>query len=301
MAVQIPFVHEMTFEYGRIDRVSPLIRRVVARNPSYFTFHGTGTYIVGHGQVAVIDPGPLDRDHLDALLYAVDGEEVSHILVTHTHQDHSPAAAPLKAATGAPTYAYGPHGSGKIERGVQVEEGGDMDFAPDRLVRDGDVLEGEGWTIECVYTPGHTSNHMCFALRDEKALFSGDHVMGWSTTIVSPPDGDMTDYMHSLRKLLARDDEILWPTHGPPITDPKEHLRALIAHREARSEQIRECLRQGVRRIDEMVPRMYHDIDPALHPAAARSVFAHIHEMIDRGEIEHDGELRVGAEFRLVA
>jgi len=299
MPDDIPFVREMEFEYGRVDQVSPMIRRVIARNPSMFTFHGTGTYIVGHGTVAVIDPGPLDDDHIQALLRAVDGEAVSHILVTHTHQDHSPAAAPFKEATGAPTYAYGPHGSGKIEAGVQVEEGGDMDFAPDVRVRDGDVIEGAGWTFECVFTPGHTSNHMCFGLREEKALFTGDHVMGWSTSVVSPPDGDMTDYMASLRKLLDRDDAIYWPTHGPPITDPKGHVRAFIAHREARTEQIRECLRDGIARIEDMVPRMYADIDPRLYPAAARSVFAHVHELVERGEVVHDGELRVGAEFRL--
>ena len=221
MPSDIPYVRDLTFYYGVVDQVSPLIRRVIARNPSPFTFYGTGTYIVGRGEVAVIDPGPLLHDHVLALEAALAGERVSHILITHTHSDHSPAAAPLKAATGAPTYGFGPHGSGRPEADVRVEEDGDRDFRPDHEIRDGAVLEGPGWRLEAVHTPGHTSNHLCFALAEERALFTGDHVMGWSTSVISPPDGDMQAYLRALRRLLERDDATYWPTHGPPITQPR--------------------------------------------------------------------------------
>src|SRR5271156_482508 len=201
----IPFIRTFEPRYGELAQVTPLISRVVANNPGPFTFMGTGVYIVGSGRdAAVIDPGPDMAEHVEALKRALDGRRLTHILVTHTHSDHSPAAKPLKEWSGAKTYAFGPHGSGKADEGVKVEEGGDMSFVPDVRVCDGGTIEGAGFTIDCVYTPGHTSNHVCFALRDEKALFSGDHVMGWSTTVVTPPDGDMADYMASLRKLRAR-------------------------------------------------------------------------------------------------
>lgn len=300
MAVQIPYVREIEFDYGAVDEVSPLIRRVVANNPSPFTYKGTGTYIIGHGDVAVIDPGPMLGEHVDALLRAIEGETVSHILVTHTHKDHSPAAKPLKALTGAPTYAYGPHGSGQQSSSdVQVEEGGDMDFRPDVEIRHGEIIEGDGWTVECVYTPGHTSNHMCFALKEEKALFTGDHVMGWSTSIVSPPDGNMEQYMASLDLLLERDDEIYWPTHGPAIQDTKPFVRAFIAHREERERQILEQLAAGHTRIADMVPVMYAAVDKRLYPAAARSVFAHMEHLVARGLVHANGRPALGAEYRL--
>ena len=232
-----------------MQTVAPMVRRVVARNPSAFTFHGTGTYIIGTGKVAVIDPGPDLPEHVDALMNAIGDEEVTHLLVTHTHLDHSPAARHLKAATGAKTYGYGPHGSGKLEQGVKVEEGGDFDFAPDVQIRDGDVIEGDDWSVECVYTPGHTSNHMCFALREQRALFSGDHVMGWSTTVVSPPDGDMRQYIASLEKLLARDDAVYWPTHGGPIEAPGPFVHAYLEHRRERVRQILACMDRGIDRI----------------------------------------------------
>jgi glyoxylase-like metal-dependent hydrolase (beta-lactamase superfamily II) len=240
---------------------------------------------VGNTDVAVIDPGPIIPEHLDALKRALDGKRVTHILVTHTHNDHSPAAQPLKEWTGAKTYAYGPHGSGKAEDGVKVEEGGDMAFVPDVRVKDGDVIKGNGFTFECVYTPGHTSNHMCFALREEKALFTGDHIMGWSTTVVTPPDGDMAQYMASVRKLLARDDEILYPTHGAPVTDPKPFLEAYLDHRLDRERQILACIKEGVATIPEMVARMYVDVDKRLHPAASRSVLAHLIQLTNEGRV----------------
>lgn len=297
----IPFNRDLSFEYGRADQVSPLVRRVIAPNPGPFTFHGTGTYILGRGQVAVIDPGPLVDSHVEALLETLKGETVTHILVTHTHIDHSPAAAPLKQATGAPTYAFGPHGSGKADDGFEVEEGGDRNFVPDRIIRDGDVIEGDGWSVECVHTPGHTSNHICFQLREEKALFCGDHVMGWSTTVISPPDGDMTDYLASLERLLQRDDEIYWPTHGGPIRDPKPFVRAYIGHRHERERQIEACLREGLATVRAMVPRMYaKDIPESMFPAAARSVLATVIHMHRLQRIAVDGEIGIDSPLALL-
>lgn len=282
----IPFIRTLETPYEASVQLSPLVSRVLAHNPGPFTFKGTGVYIVGQTEVAVIDPGPVIPEHLDALKRALDGKRVTHILVTHTHNDHSPAAQPLKEWTGAKTYAYGPHGSGKAEDGVKVEEGGDMAFVPDIRVKDGDVIKGNGFTFECVYTPGHTSNHMCFALREEKALFTGDHIMGWSTTVVTPPDGDMAQYMASVRKLLARDDEILYPTHGAPVTDPKPFLEAYLDHRLDRERQILACIKEGVATIPELVARMYVDVDKRLHPAASRSVLAHLIQLTDEGRVK---------------
>ena len=283
--VQIPYRRELEFDYGSVAQIAPGIRRVIANNPGPFTFHGTGTYILGTGNVAVIDPGPDDNDHIDAILAALDGETVSHILVTHTHMDHSPGCRPLQALTGAPTYAYGPHGAGKLEEGVQVEEGGDMDFTPDHLVKHGDIIQGGDWTVECVYTPGHTSNHMCFALQEQKALFTGDHVMGWSTSIISPPDGDMAAYMQSLELLLERDDAVYWPTHGPSIINPKTHVRAYIAHRIEREEQILKCIDEGTHKIRDMVPLMYRDTPEFMYPAAARSVLAAMENLLRKNQV----------------
>ncbi len=290
MAVELPLIRELAFDYGVIEQVAPGIRRLVANNPSPFTLYGTGTYIIGEGDVAVVDPGPADPDHIEALVSGLAGERITHVLVTHTHMDHSPGCALLAAHTDAPTYAFGPHGSGKAADGVVVEEGGDMDFVPDVLVTDGQIIEGNGWSVECVYTPGHTSNHICFAYREQKTLFTGDHVMGWSTSIVSPPDGDMAAYLDSLNKLLLRDDETYWPTHGACVTKPKELVRAFIAHREERSEQILKCLGSGIGIIGEMVPAMYTDLPEFMYPAAARSVFAAIELLVRRGEVVCDGE-----------
>jgi glyoxylase-like metal-dependent hydrolase (beta-lactamase superfamily II) len=294
----IPFDRSFQAPYEEAVRLTPMIARVLARNPSPFTFKGTGVYIVGAEgarDVAVIDPGPLLDEHVEALKRALDGKRLTHILVTHTHSDHSPAARPLKEWSGAPTYGFGPHGSGKSEDGIKVEEGGDRDFVPDVAVRDGDRIEGGGFTFDCVYTPGHTSNHMCYALDREKALFTGDHVMGWSTTVVTPPDGDMAQYMASLRKLLARDDRILYPTHGAPIREPKPFLEAYIAHRLEREAQILSCIRDGLTTIPEMVARMYADVDKRLHPAASRSVLAHLIQLESEGRVRVEG---VGASAR---
>ena len=298
MAVEIPFVRQSDPQYGVAEDVAPGLRRVLANNPSAFTYHGTGTYIVGRGKVAVIDPGQLLDDHVAALLAAVEGEEVSHILLTHTHADHSPAAAPLKAATGAPTYAFGPHGSGKWAVGVQVEEGGDMDFTPDHRLADGDVVAGDGWTLEAIHTPGHTSNHLCFAWRETGFLFPGDHVMGWSTSVVSPPDGDMGDYIASLEKLLARDETTYWPTHGAPITDPKRHVAAFIAHRQERAEAVLACLDAGHETLAAMVPEIYQGLDQRLFPAAARSTFATLIHLTEQGRVAAPDGLSLEGRFQ---
>jgi glyoxylase-like metal-dependent hydrolase (beta-lactamase superfamily II) len=298
MAVEIPFRREFAFEYGKLESVAPGIRRIVANNPSPFTFRGTGTYVVGEGEVAVIDPGPALAEHVEALLASLSGEQITHILVTHTHSDHSPAAAAVKAATGAPTYGFGPHAGGR--RGeASVEEGGDWDFTPDIVIKDGDEIAGKGWRFEAVHTPGHTSNHLCFALPDQGILFSGDHVMGWSTSVIAPPDGNMATYMASLDKLLTRGDAVYWPTHGPAITEPKDHVRAFIAHRREREAGIVACLEAGVGHIDAMVERLYVGLNPNRRRPAARSVLAHLIDLIDRGVVSSEGTATVGATYRI--
>ena len=299
MAVKIPFRRELNFTYGEVAEVAPGIRRIVAENPSPFTLYGTGTYIVGRGEVAVIDPGPADPAHISLLLEGLEGESISHILVTHTHTDHSPGCRLLQEHTDAKTYAYGPHGSGKLEQGVPVEEGGDMDFQPDQLVCDGEILEGGDWSIKCVHTPGHTSNHMCYQLRERKALFTGDHVMGWSTSIISPPDGDMGAYIASLQKLLERDDAVYWPTHGPSIEDPKPHVRGFIAHRRRREEQILDCIGRGVHQIQDMVPLIYTELPEFMYPAAARSVLASVVHLVGKGQLRTAGEVQLAARYLL--
>jgi glyoxylase-like metal-dependent hydrolase (beta-lactamase superfamily II) len=293
----IPFVRDIEFEYGQVDQVSPLIRRVVANNPGPFTFKGTGTYIIGHGEVAVIDPGPDMAEHLQALMDATTGEKVTHILTTHTHSDHSPLAMPMARKTGAKVY-----GRASPELGVaavRVEEGDDGAFRPDVAVADGQRVAGPGWTLEAVSTPGHISNHVCYALLEENALFSGDHIMGWSTTVISPPHGDMTDYYASLDKVAARDFDILWPTHGPPITEVAPFIAAYKAHRLDRERQILGQLAKGHHRIADMVPEMYAAVEPRLHPAAANSVLAHLIHLVSEGAVVSDGAPGPGSEYRL--
>jgi glyoxylase-like metal-dependent hydrolase (beta-lactamase superfamily II) len=273
---------------GRIERVAPLVRRLLAPNPSPFTFTGTQVFIVGDGEVAVIDPGPDDPGHVEALLQALSGEDVAAILCTHTHRDHSPASRALQAATGAPI--IGCAALAVEDEGVRSDEAFDADYRPDQVLGDGERLSGAGWTLEAVATPGHTSNHLCFALRETGALFSGDHVMGWSTSIVSPPDGDMGDYMRSLDKLLRRDDRLYFPTHGPAIEAPHAHVRRLIEHRRAREAQVLAQLETGEARIETMVPALYRDTDPGLYPAAARSVLAHLIDLERRGLVRRGGD-----------
>lgn len=276
------------FPHGRVERIDPLVRRLLAPNPSPFTYSGTQTYIVGNGEVAVIDPGPDLPAHIDALLAALEGERVSAILCTHTHRDHSPATRPLQAATGAPIIGCAP--LTLDDDGPRADAAFDSDYRPDRILADGETLAGPDWALDAVATPGHTSNHLCFALRDTGALFTGDHVMSWSTTVVSPPDGDMAAYMASLEKLMAREDIIYFPAHGSPIERPRRLVRNMYVHRRQREGQILKRLEAGMREIPQMVAGMYKGIDPRLHPAAGRSVLAHLIDLEARGKVARDGD-----------
>lgn len=291
------------FEYGRVDRVSPLIRRVVADNPGPFTYTGTGTYIVGRDApgagVAVIDPGPLDDAHLAALLAAVEGQSVSHVLVTHTHRDHAPLAHPFARAVGAPVLAAAPPAR-TIHASASLDEDDDDTFTPDIVLKGGERLEGDGWTLEALATPGHASNHMAFVLQDEKALFSGDHIMGWSTTIVAPPDGDMAAYMASLDTVIARGFSTIWPTHGAPITEPGPFLAAYRAHRLGREAQVLDRLAAGDRRIADMVPTLYAAVDSRLWPAASLSVWAHLIALERAGRVRAAPGPTIDADWTLV-
>lgn len=274
--------------YGRIERIAPGIRRVLAHNPGPFTHEGTGTYVVGDGEVAVIDPGPDDPAHLAALLTGLADERISAIFVTHTHRDHSPLARALRAETGARVMGCAPlvlDGGGP-----RADAGFDPTYAPDHVMADGERWAGEGWTIAAVATPGHTSNHLCFAYEERKALFTGDHVMGWATTVVSPPDGDMAAYLASLEKLLLRDDAVYYPTHGKAVTAPHRLVRGMIAHRRQRERQILDSIAAGRGVIPAIVQRLYGGIDPRLHGAAGQSVLAHLIDLEQRGLVARSGE-----------
>lgn len=287
----IPFVRDFDFVYGRRDQLSPLIQRVIANNPGPFTFTGTATFIVGQARagtsVAVIDPGPADEDHLEALLASVEGRTVSHVLVTHTHRDHSPLAHPFADAVGAPILAARPperqtHASGTLD-----EEEDDR-FQPDTILCGGETITGDGWTVKSMFTPGHASNHMAFALLEENALFCGDHIMGWSTTVVAPPDGNMSDYISSLEAVIAQDFSVLWPTHGPPVFAPSVFLAAYRRHRLDREAQILGRVQAGDADIATMVPILYAAVDPRLWPAASLSVRAHLDKLVREGRIRVD-------------
>jgi len=299
----VPFVKDFEFSYGVPAALSPLIRRVIAQNPGPFTFTGSGTYILGRegGQdLAVIDPGPNDPPHLDAIMRAIGRGKASRVFVTHTHSDHCGGARAFATAAGAPIYAFGPHPEkDPVHAAPALDEGADFSFAPDRTIADGDLFEGEGWTLEAVATPGHLSNHFCFALQEEKALFTGDHIMGWSTTVVAPPEGHMGQYLDSLEKLLARDDRIYYPTHGAPVTDPQRFVRAIRAHRRLRDGQILDQLARGRARIADLVPAIYSDIDKRLHGAAALNVFAHLIRLVEIGAVATDGAPTMRSAYRL--
>jgi glyoxylase-like metal-dependent hydrolase (beta-lactamase superfamily II) len=269
-------------------RLDARIRRILAPNPSPYTFTGTQTYVVGTGEVAVIDPGPDLAPHVDAILAATAGERISAILCTHTHRDHSPASRALQAATGAPIIGCAP--LTMDDAGPRADAAFDADYRPDRILTDGETIGGPGWTLEAVATPGHTSNHLCFALPESGALFSGDHIMGWSTTVVSPPDGDMRDYMQSLDKLIARDDRIYYPAHGDPVEEPNRFVRAVAAHRRQRERQILDLLQHEAHGVPDMVARMYRGLDPRLHGAAGRSVLAHLLDLEARDHVWRDGD-----------
>lgn len=286
--------HPDAAAWGHLVRRTPLVRRLLAHNPSAFTFTGTGTFVVGNGTVAVIDPGPADPAHIAALVAALADEVVSHIVITHTHMDHSPAAPALAAATGAAIVGCVP--LVLSDDGPRADAGFDASYAPDRVLVDGDSISGPDWTLTAVATPGHTSNHLCYALAQEQALFTGDHVMGWSTTVVAPPDGDMAAYMASLRKLLGRSEVIYHPTHGEAVTDVQRFVRGLITHRKQRENQILKLLGSSAQAIPALVAVMYAKVDVRLHPAAGRSVLAHLIDLRNRGVV-----VDAGGEWRLVA
>ena len=271
-----------------VETAHPLVRRVLAHNPSPFTHTGTQTHIVGRGEVAVIDPGPDLPEHVEAVLLATQSERIGAILCTHTHRDHSPASRALQAATGAPIIGCAP--LTLEDDGPRADAAFDPDYRPDRVLADSETVSGPGWTLQAVATPGHTSNHLCFALQESKALFSGDHIMGWSTTVVSPPDGDMAAYMQSLDLCVARDDRIYYPAHGDPVTEPQRFVRAVATHRRQRERQILELLEQEAQPIPAMVAAMYRGIDPRLHGAAGRSVLAHLIDLEARDRVWRDGE-----------
>ena len=280
----IPHVREISFDYGESDQVSPLIRRVIANNPGAFTYTGTGVYIIGKGEVAVIDPGPMLEEHFEALKQELSGETITHVLTTHSHMDHSPLAHPLAEWAGCKVYGRAVTAASTSEN--LLEEGEDLAFKPDVTITDGWSATGPGWTIEAIETPGHMSNHVCFALPEENALFSGDHVMGWSTTVISPPDGNMAEYLNSLAKVRDRGFATIWPTHGPPVTeDASGFIQSCIDHRHAREAAILARLEAGDTHIPQMVETIYAKIDKRLHPAACHSVLGHMVHLLGQGRV----------------
>jgi glyoxylase-like metal-dependent hydrolase (beta-lactamase superfamily II) len=280
----------MEAPYEVAEELEPGIARVLAHNPSAFTYYGTQTYLAGIGDVAVIDPGPDDPAHIDAIIEAVGGRKIAAIVCTHTHRDHSPAAAPLAKRTGAPIIGCAPLALETV--GPRADASFDGDYSPDRILRDGESISIDSIELTAVATPGHTSNHLCFAWGD--ALFTGDHVMGWSTTVVVPPDGDMAAYMASLDKLRKRGDRIYFPAHGPPVTNPAQYVRHLVGHRMQRERQILGLVSERPRDIPDIVARAYPGLDPRLTAAAGGSVFAHLLDLERRGMVVQEGELWTG-------
>jgi glyoxylase-like metal-dependent hydrolase (beta-lactamase superfamily II) len=302
MSDDIPFDKSFDLAPETVDEVAPGVRRVLADNPSPFTFKGTVSYIVGRGRVAIIDPGPLDEAHIAALLDAVRGETVTHIFVTHTHRDHSPAVPRIKAATGAVVLAEGPHRAARplhVGEAPRLDASNDTDFRPDRALRDGEVIAGPGWTIEAVATPGHTANHMAFALKEADLLFSGDHVMAWSTPVVAPPDGAMSDYMASLQKLARRTEPVYLPGHGGAVRDAPRFVAHYIRHRQAREASILHRLAKGEADIPTLVRAIYIGLDPRLVKAAGLSVLAHLEDLVTRGLVVTEGEPSIAGRYRL--
>jgi glyoxylase-like metal-dependent hydrolase (beta-lactamase superfamily II) len=302
MSDDVPFDKSFDLVPGQAKQVAPGVRALVANNPGPFTYKGTVSYIVGNGKVAILDPGPDDDTHIGALLDAVRGETVTHIFVTHTHRDHSPAVPTVKAATGAKVFAEGPH---RLARPLHIGEtrrldaSADMDFAPDVKLADGDVVSGDGWTMEAITTPGHTANHVAYAFKEADLLFAGDHVMAWSTTIVAPPDGAMTDYMASLQKLARRGEPIYLPSHGAPVRDAQRYVQFLIKHRQGREASILHRLGKGAADIPTIVKAVYIGLDPRLVGAAALSTLAHMEDLVARGIVATDGLPSIESTYRL--
>jgi glyoxylase-like metal-dependent hydrolase (beta-lactamase superfamily II) len=298
----VPFNRNFPLKPGTVEEVRPGVRRVLCDNPSPFTFTGTVSYILGRGKVAIIDPGPDNEAHAKTLLDAVRGETETHILVTHTHRDHSPNTARIKRATGATVYAEGPHRASRPRHESEKhnpESGADRDFAPDVRLAHGDIIEGAGFRLEAVATPGHTANHLAFAWPERGISFVGDHVMGWSTSIVAPPDGSMVDYMASLERLAARAEDLYFSGHGPEILEGPRYVRYLIRHREGREASILHRLGKGEADIPTMVRAIYIGIDPRLMTAAGYSVLAHLEDLVARGIVATDGDAVIGGTYRL--
>jgi glyoxylase-like metal-dependent hydrolase (beta-lactamase superfamily II) len=302
MADDIPFNKTLELAPDTVDEVAPGLRRVMANNPGPFTFKGTMSYILGRGNVAIVDPGPDDPAHIGALLDAVRNETVTAIFVTHTHRDHSPAVPAVKAHTGATVYAEGPHRAARplhIGEHNRLDASADRDFRPDVALKDGEVVSGDGWSIEAVTTPGHTANHMAFAWRERNIMFSGDHVMGWSTSIVAPPDGAMSDYMSSLDKLTRRSETVYFPGHGPAIEDAPRFVNYYILHRKAREASILHRLGKSEADIPTIVRASYIGLDPRLTGAAGLSVLAHLEDLVARGIVATDGAPAIDGVYRL--
>src|SRR5262245_52550182 len=302
MAEDIPYDKKFALTPGQVEEMMPGVRRILCNNPSPFTFKGTVSYIVGRSKVAIIDPGPDDAAHGAALLDAVRGETVTHILVTHTHRDHSPGVPRIKAATGATVLAEGPHRAARplhVGEAPRLDASNDTDFRPDRAVADGDVVTGNGWTIEAITTPGHTANHMAYALKEQNLIFSGDHVMGWSTSIVAPPDGAMSDYMASLAKLEGRGETVYLPGHGPAIQDALRYVRHIARHRQGREASILHRLGKGEADIPTLVRAIYIGLDPRLVRAAGFSVLAHLEDLVARGVVVTDGPPSIEGRYRI--
>ena len=298
----VPFNRNFPLVPGVVEEVRPLVRRILCNNPSPFTFKGTVSYIVGRGKVAIIDPGPVDDAHIGALLDAVRGETVTAIFVTHTHRDHSPAVPKIKAATGATVYAEGPHRPARplnVGEAKRLDASADTDFRPDVALTDAAVVSGDGWTIEALTTPGHTANHMVFALKEADLIFSGDHVMAWSTSIVAPPDGAMSDYMASLEKLARRSEPIYLPGHGGPVHDAPRFVQSYMRHRQAREVSILRRLGKGAADIATLVRAIYIGIDPRLTGAAGLSVLAHLEDLVARGVVATEGTPSLAGTYRL--
>jgi glyoxylase-like metal-dependent hydrolase (beta-lactamase superfamily II) len=302
MMDDIPFDKRFNLAPGKVEEVYPGVRRLLCNNPGPFTFKGTVSYIVGRDRVAIIDPGPLDEAHIEALLDAVRNEMVTHILVTHTHRDHSPAAERVKAATGAPTFGEGPHRAARdlhLDEAQRLDAGGDHDFHPDFKLVDAEVVAGDGWSFEAIATPGHTANHMAFALQGSEIIFSGDHVMAWSTPVVAPPDGAMGAYMASLEKLLRRPETTYFPGHGGAVRDAPRFVESYIRHRRGREQSILSRLTDGSSDIPTLVQAIYVGLDPRLAKAAGLSVFAHLEDLVTRGLIVTDGAPSLNGVYRL--